>query len=209
MVYIIISLIAAYLLGSMPTAYIFAKVLSGVDIRAHGSGNVGATNVARTIGKVPGIIVLVIDILKGFAAVAILPLIIKKIFPDTGDSFNETVLVLLGMAVIFGHIWTVFLKFKGGKGVATTAGAMIALSPVIFGIAIVVWIIVFSIWKYVSLASIVAAITLPIASVITGKSFMFVVFSAVVCMIGIYTHRTNIKRLIQGSENRIVKDKKS
>lgn len=198
----------AYLIGSIPTGYIIGRVLKGIDIRKHGSGNVGATNVFRTVGKVPGVIVLILDFLKGFIAVAVLPAAIARVFPDTpmGDS---TLYISMGSAAIAGHIWTCFLKFKGGKGVATTAGVMAALFPVIFISGLVIWVIVFVVSKYVSLASIAAAIALPALAIITGKDIKIIIFAAVLCMVGIYSHRSNIKRLIQGTENKIVKAKKS
>jgi glycerol-3-phosphate acyltransferase PlsY len=204
MIYAVLAVVIAYLIGSIPTAYIFGKVLKGFDIRQHGSGNVGATNVFRTIGKIPGIIVLVIDFLKGAVVVTLLPLALKKLFPGTSIPY-EDIYIFLGAAAIAGHIWTVFLRFKGGKGVATTAGVMVGLFPVIFLIGLVVWVVVFAIWKYVSLASIAAAVSLPILAVLTGKDLKIVLFMAILCMVGIYGHRDNIKRLIQGKENKIVK----
>ncbi|KJJ84247.1 acyl-phosphate glycerol 3-phosphate acyltransferase [Candidatus Omnitrophus magneticus] len=203
---IIISMILSYLLGSIPTGYIFAKTLKNIDIREHGSGNVGATNVFRTIGKIPGIIVFVIDFLKGFLSVIIIPLVIVKIFSiHVAYEYNGIFLVLCGASAIIGHIWTVFLNFKGGKGVATTAGVIGGIAPLIFISSFLVWIIVFYLWKYVSLASILAGISLPIFSVIYGADFYFVLFSGVFSIVGILSHRANIKRLLSGVENKISK----
>jgi glycerol-3-phosphate acyltransferase PlsY len=204
MVFTLTGILIAYIIGSMPTGYIFGKVLKGIDIREHGSGNVGATNVFRTVGKIPGIIVLVIDYLKGLAAVTVVPMLIIKIFPDAplpGEKFY----IFMGAAAIAGHIWTCFLKFKGGKGVATTAGVMSGLFPWIFLSGLVIWAIVFSISKYVSLASIAAAVSLPVLAVISGKDWTVVVFTGVLCMVGVYSHRSNIRRLIQGTESKIIK----
>ena len=195
-------ILISYLIGSLPTAFIFVKVLKGLDIREHGSGNVGATNAARVIGKGAALIVFIIDFLKGTFAVTLLPIIISKIFMKTGD-IESYMLIFSGAAVIAGHIWTVFLKFKGGKGVATTAGVMAGLAPVILIIGLVVWGIVFSIWRYVSLASLCAAVLLPILSVILGKDLSFIIFCSVLCLIGVYAHRSNIKRLIQGTEKKL------
>ena len=117
--------------------------------------------------------------------------------------------IIFGGASIAGHIWTIFLKFKGGKGVSTTAGVMAGMAPGIFLVGMVLWIVVFAVWKYVSLASLVAAISLPILAVLTGKNLTFVIFCAVLCMVGVYSHRANIKRLIQGTETSIVKAKNS
>ena len=202
MVFVILSVVAAYLLGAIPTAYIFGKVLKGIDIREHGSGNVGATNVFRTVGKAPGIVVFIIDFMKGFLAVTLIPVLLGEIAPEA--SIQPYLYILLGAAAICGHIWTVFLKFKGGKGVATTAGVMSGLSPAIFGLGLLVWVAIFAIWRYVSLASIAAATSLPILAVILGKDLSFIIFCSVLCVIGIFSHRSNIQRLIKGKEKKIV-----
>jgi glycerol-3-phosphate acyltransferase PlsY len=202
MILIILSIIAAYLLGGFPTAYVFGKVLKNIDIREYGSGNVGATNVFRTVGRIPGIIVLVIDFLKGVLAVVIIPAILMRLMPD--ELLPAYVYIFLGAAVIAGHIWTPFLKFKGGKGVATTAGVMAALAPLLMAGCLVVWIVVFAIWRYVSLASIIAATALPVLAVFSGKSLSLIIFCSLLCIIGIYSHRSNIKRLIRGKEKKLV-----
>ncbi|NQT33031.1 MAG: glycerol-3-phosphate 1-O-acyltransferase PlsY [Candidatus Omnitrophica bacterium] len=209
MPYVILSVIAAYLIGSIPTAYIFGRMLKGVDIREYGSGNVGATNVARVIGKGPGIVVFIIDFLKGFSAVALIPLAFNRIAPDAIEAASNYIFILAGAAAIAGHIWTVFLKFKGGKGVSTTLGVMAALSPAIFLGCILVWVVVFSVWRYVSLASISVAVSLPILAVFMNESLSFIMFCAALCLVSVYAHRSNIKRLIQGTESRIVKGGKS
>ncbi len=199
---VILLILSSYLLGSFPTAYIFVKLIKGEDIRDHGSGNVGATNAARVLGKKIAVVVFAIDVLKGTAAVTLLPVLFAKITPGS-SGFQTGIYILAGAAAIAGHIWTVFLKFKGGKGVATTAGVMAGLSPVILCTGLLLWIIVFSIWRYVSLASISAAVALPILSLILGKGLDFIIFSCIICLIGVYAHRSNIKRLIQGTENRL------
>ena len=205
MIYIIVAILAAYILGSIPTAYIFGKVLKGIDIRQHGSGNVGATNVFRVFGKGPAIIVFIIDVLKGFIAVTIIPYYLRPLVPE----ISYSVYLVLGAAVIAGHIWTCFLRFKGGKGVSTTAGVMAGLSPLVMVGGLLVWIIVFSLWKYVSLASIAAAVSIPVLAVVTGQTIEFVIFSACLCMVGVFSHRANIQRLIQGTEKKMVKAEKS
>lgn len=204
----LLSIAAGYLLGSIPTAYIFGKLIKGIDVRNHGSGNVGATNVVRTVGLIPGIAVFILDMLKGLAAATILPRYIQD-FLAFGEPVNGLVFILAGTAAIGGHIFPVFLRFKGGKGVSTTAGVVAGIAPVILAICLGVWAIVFSIWKYVSLASIAAAIVLPILAVAFGKGIDIVIFTAAVSMLGIFSHRSNIKRLIQGTETSIVKSKKS
>ena len=199
---LIISLILAYLIGSVPTSYIFAKLLKKVDIRQHGSGNVGATNVFRVVGKGPAIFVLVLDILKGVFACVFIPYILlnNTIGVTLGlDGYQ----ILLGIAVISGHVWSVFLKFKGGKGVATTAGVVMVLAPGILTMCLVIWAIVFAIFRIVSMASIIAALFLPIFSVIFYRSIYFVLFAVLLALAGIYKHKANIKRLLRGEEKKL------
>ncbi|MBU1083926.1 MAG: glycerol-3-phosphate 1-O-acyltransferase PlsY [Candidatus Omnitrophota bacterium] len=204
-----IPILAAYILGSLPTAYLAGKAFKGIDIREFGSGNVGATNVFRSVGRAAGIFVFVLDVLKGAAAVILIPLAVKKIDPNADILLHDVFYIALGAAVVAGHIWTCFLKFKGGKGVATTAGVMAGLSPAILGICLLIWVIIFSIWKFVSLASISSAVSMPVLSVVFGKSLEFTIFTAVICIVGVYAHRSNIRRLIQGTENRLVSSSKS
>ncbi|MFH1878516.1 MAG: glycerol-3-phosphate 1-O-acyltransferase PlsY [Candidatus Omnitrophota bacterium] len=207
MIYIALCMIASYLLGSVPTGYLFAKILRGIDIRDFGSGNVGATNVFRTVGKVPGIIVFVLDFMKGFVAAVFIPVFFKNLFFPY-ENVGAYIGILSGTAAIAGHIWTVFLNFKGGKGVATTAGVVAGLSPLVVIVCFCLWFFVMSVWKYVSLASIAAAVALPVVAVIAGKDFYFIVFCCVLCLLGAYSHRSNIKRLLSGNEAKIVKSSK-
>ncbi|MDD5634843.1 MAG: glycerol-3-phosphate 1-O-acyltransferase PlsY [Candidatus Omnitrophica bacterium] len=207
--YVIFSLLLAYVLGSIPTAYVFGKVLKGIDIREYGSGNVGATNVFRVMGKWPAIIVFIIDFLKGFLAVTLVPLLMQKFFSVINPDRYDYVITFSGVAAIAGHIWTCFLKFKGGKGVATTAGVMIGIAPLIFVGGLIVWTAAFYSWRYVSLASLIAATSLPVFALFSGKGFPFVIFCCALCIVGVYSHRENIKRLIQGKENKFVKGQKS
>ena len=208
MMYLILSITLAYLVGSIPTAYVFGKVFKGIDIRQHGSGNVGATNLARVMGKKVGAVVFILDFLKGLVAVTVIPMALREFFPAAPVA-DIVVYILSGTAAIVGHIWTIFLKFKGGKGVSTTAGTIAGLHPGVLLGGLVVWAAVFAVWKYVSLASIVAAISLPIFAVILGMDLAFIVFCGVICLLGVYSHRDNIRRLIQGKETRIVKAGKS
>lgn len=201
MLSLIAALILTYLIGSIPTAYIFGRIIKGIDIRNFGSGNVGATNVYRLIGKVPAFIVLFIDALKGFAPVLLFP----AIFNIDKNLLNpELTSILIGVACISGHVWMVFLKFKGGKGVATTSGVMLAIAPKVFLIALIVWVIIFLLFRYVSLASITAAISLPIASLVMNKAFPLVLFSITICFIGTYKHKSNISRLLKGEEKKLL-----
>lgn len=198
---LILSLSTAYLIGAIPTGFLFAKYIKGIDIRTFGSGNVGATNVYRTIGKAPGFAVLFLDILKGALPVAILPMIFKL---DASSSISmDSYKLLIGASSIAGHVWTIFLNFKGGKGVATTAGVMIVLVPKVVLIAFILWVIIFAISRYVSLASIIASISLPLSALAFKMEKSLVVFLAILCALGIYTHKSNIKRLLKGEEHKI------
>jgi len=208
MIFIILAIIISYLIGAVPTGYIFAKVLRKIDIREHGSGNIGATNVLRVVGKLPGIIVFIIDVLKGLVAVTIIPIALTVLL-DGRLAMPIYIKILFGAAAIVGHMWTCFLGFKGGKGVATTAGVIVGLAPGILLAAFLVWLAVFYAWKYVSLASICASISLPIFAVIFKEHIFFICFCAILCIIGTYAHRPNIKRLIQGTESKFIKASKS
>lgn len=183
--------VVSYLLGSIPTGYLWAKA-KGIDIRTVGSGNIGATNVMRVLGKGPGIAVLVIDALKGFVPVFIAP----RLF-EGGSNLQ----ILCCVFVIAGHNWTCWLKFKGGKGVATSAGAMLAMlwAPLLCALAmfgIVLWLS-----RYVSLGSISAAVTLPVATWFFQQELVW--FTAVVGAAVVWKHKGNIQRLRAGTENRI------
>ena len=203
----IITAVAAYLLGSIPTGYLVAKA-KGVDIRAHGSGNIGATNVFRVLGKAAGIFVLVVDALKGFVACSLVPrLVIKMVNTPSSDQLMETLLIVAGIGAILGHNYTCWLKFKGGKGIATTAGVLIALFPKAFLVCLAVWLIVFFLSKYVSLASIAAAFCLPIAAWYFNRSPKMIIVATLMGLLAIYKHKANIQRLMNGTENRFGKKK--
>ena len=203
MLALIISLIAAYALGSLPTSYIAAKLLGKIDIREHGSGNAGATNVFRVIGKTPGIIVLFIDILKGYVAVVLLPEFFLNNFIGVHAGI-ELYEILLGTCAIAGHVWNPFLKFKGGKGVATTAGVLLGLSPGVIAGGFILWAAVFGVTRIVSIASIAAAVSLPVFAVLFNKSIYLVLFCVVLCIIGTYKHKSNIRRLARGEEKKLI-----
>jgi len=197
---IIITLIAAYILGSIPTSYIMGKLIKGIDIRDFGSGNVGATNALRILGTKIGVFTLIIDIGKGFLAVNIARIII----PEPTD----LIIITTGLFAIIGHIFTIFLKFKGGKGVATSAGVFIALVPVPITIALLVFIITVWLSKFVSLGSILAALTLFISELVINIRNSFtqieiLVFTFIVALFIIIRHKANIQRLINGNENKI------
>ena len=193
--------IAAYLLGSIPTGFLVAKA-KGVDIRTVGSGNIGATNVFRILGKPAGVFVLVFDGLKGFAACAWLSDVVVRVFAVPSD--EEVYLRLIaGLAVVLGHNFTCWLRFKGGKGIATSAGALAALVPWALIIILSIWIILLVLTRYVSLGSVAAAFTLPFATWLTTKNWTLTVVTGVMGALAIYKHRGNIQRLLSGTENRI------
>jgi glycerol-3-phosphate acyltransferase PlsY len=195
-----LGLASAYLIGSIPTAYIFGRILKGIDIREYGSGNIGATNVFRVIGKVPGAVVLAIDILKGLLCTTYVASLFLYMAPVTRPELYR---IFIGLSAIAGHNWTVFLKFKGGKGVATSAGVVIGLIPKIFWLGFLVWLITFFITGLVSLSSIIAAITVPIFTLAFGQPAEIIVFMSVLCLIIVYKHKSNIRRLARGEEKRV------
>lgn len=190
-----LALLISFLLGSFPTAYVFVKKIKGIDIRKEGSGNVGATNAIRVIGKGPGIAVFIIDFLKGFIPSFALSRLCA------GYNLEQTSL-LLGGAAILGHIFTPFLGFRGGKGVATGAGVICASFPLFFLISMLIWYVSFRITRIVSISSILSTGALFILSLLWKKdvyiSALFLAMSALI----IWTHRSNLSRIIQKKENR-------
>jgi glycerol-3-phosphate acyltransferase PlsY len=189
--------LCAYLLGSIPSGYIMARA-RGVDIRKVGSGNIGATNVFRILGRPAGIAVLLCDALKGFIAARFIS------FATSPDSVEYHAIVA-GMSAILGHNYTCWLRFKGGKGIATSAGVLLALVPSGLAAALAVWIVTFYLSKYVSLASIIAAAFLPFGVWLTGGSKRMIVLTSVVGALAIYKHKANIQRLMNGTENKFAK----
>jgi glycerol-3-phosphate acyltransferase PlsY len=201
--------ISAYLLGSIPTGYIVARA-KGIDIRAVGSGNIGATNAFRVLGKPAGVFVLVVDALKGFCACTVLTSVLLDAFavPRTPYDADMTERVVAGIVAVLGHNFTCWLRFKGGKGIATTAGVYLAVAPLSVGIALGLWIVVFLATRYVSLASIVAAIALPTAVWMTQTSIPLGLATTAIGAMAVWKHKGNIARLKAGTENRIVFGKK-
>lgn len=199
----IITVLLAYLLGSIPTGFLAGKA-RGIDIRTIGSGNIGATNVLRSLGTVAGVVVLLVDALKGFLAVAVLTRLVWHAFGLTPDPTNrEWLEIVAALAAILGHNFTCWLHFKGGKGIATSAGVLVALVPYALLIILGVWIIVLALTRFVSLASICASFTLPFATWITGGSFTMIAITAAMAALAIYKHKSNIKRLLEGTETRL------
>ena len=196
--------LAAYLLGSIPTGYLVARA-KGVDIRTVGSGNIGATNVFRILGKPAGIFVLLADALKGWIAVRVFaPLLVGwMIPPDSLDNAREIGAIVAGLGAVVGHNYTCWLHFKGGKGIATSAGVLTALVPWALLIIFAVWVIVFLLTRYVSLGSICAAAVLPFATWLTTRSLLLTIVTSAMTSLAIYKHKGNIQRLLNGKENRI------
>ena len=206
MLWTIIALLASYLLGSIPTAYLFGRVLKGIDIRKVGSGNVGATNAMRALGRGPGIMVLLLDILKGFAAVVLL----ANYFSAKPVLWQgQNLRIIMGLCCICGHNWTIFLRFKGGKGIATSFGILLGLAlkieglNIVIGILILTWLLVFFIWRIVSLASIISAALLPLTCFFFKQPRLLILVSAILSVFVIIRHKSNLSRLFKGKEERL------
>ncbi len=206
MIYFIAMIVISYLCGSIPTSIIAGKLQKGIDIRQHGSGNAGATNVFRVLGWKTGLIVLLIDMAKG-----LIPTVwVSQLGANSGFGWEAiNYQVLAGVSAVFGHIWTIFAKFKGGKGVGTAAGMVIGLAPVAVLICIVVFAITVWLTRFVSLGSILASITF--FAVIFIQRFvleqpipdLLLIFSIFIPVLIIFTHRSNIQRLLKGEENKM------
>ncbi|MBD2869640.1 glycerol-3-phosphate 1-O-acyltransferase PlsY [Paenibacillus arenilitoris] len=189
----VIAIIVSYLLGSISFSIVIAKWVKGIDIRQHGSGNAGATNTLRVLGKGPGILVFLLDIAKGVGAVWI----------GHGLGGNEWIPVLCGVAAIAGHNWPVWFRFKGGKGIATTVGVIATLAFVPALIAGVVAIAVIAVTRYVSLGSLLFAALTPVFISIFYYSLPLLCVSLLICVFAFVRHRTNIVKLLQGTENKL------
>lgn len=191
--YVLIA-VCSYFLGSIPFGFIIAKRLKGIDIQQHGSGNIGATNVMRSIGAGPAAIVFTTDILKGFIPV----LAAKSLVTPSPNWF----VVTCGILAILGHTLSIFLKFRGGKGVATSLGVIIGLDPRVAAIGFGLWVIILVISRYVSLSSMVAALSIPILMGVFKAPLEYTVFAIVASLYVVVKHRQNISRLIRGNEAR-------
>lgn len=188
----ILFVLCAYLIGSIPTGLLLARAFGGVDIRTQGSGNIGATNVYRTLGRKVGILTLVGDCLKG-----LLPVLAAKWL-----GMPELWVAAVGLAAFLGHIFPVFLGFKGGKGVATALGVFLAASPLAVLAALGVFVVVLVAWRYVSLASITAAAAMPALTALIDRKPMIVAMSLIIAVVVIGKHHQNISRLRNGTESR-------
>jgi glycerol-3-phosphate acyltransferase PlsY len=203
---LIISILLAYLLGSIPTSVWAGKAFHGIDVREHGSGNAGATNVIRVLGWKTGVPVLIIDILKG-ALAALLPVFFHLASEETAMLTNLQ--IITGLVAITGHMFPVFAGFRGGKGVAAAAGVVIALHPAVSLVCLGLFALVFAVTGIVSVSSITAGIAFPV--VLLGffdtPSLIFKIFSIIIAAALLITHRKNIKRLIRGEEPRLFRKK--
>lgn len=210
---LLLILLVAYLLGSFPSAVIVSKVFFGFDIRQRGSGNMGSTNTFRVLGWKAGVMVQFLDVAKGMIAVFCAVRIFNGLLPFPNPTWFEDVTVvkvLAGLAAVVGHIWTAFAGFKGGKGINTALGMMIAIAPIDLAVAAAVFLVVIVLSGYVSLGSMLAAATLPTAMVLRYNVFnveidgydTLVLSTIALAVLVVYTHRANILRLLQGRESR-------
>ena len=199
---VLIIIVVGYLIGSFPTAYIMGKIFSRIDIRRRGSGNVGATNVFRVSGVLAGIITLIVDVGKGF-------LVVRAVsFCGLGQLELPYLPLFAGMAAIIGHNWPVFLKFKGGKGVAATLGVCLALFPVAVIPVILVWVLTLLFTRYVSLSSVISALTLPLFIWVCLprrelSSTLHISYSSILALLILWRHKNNIRRLLERQEKKL------
>ena len=196
--------VAAYLIGSIPFGLLIAKT-KGVDIRTQGSGNIGATNVLRCLGKPLGITCFALDVLKGLLPALLFPTLGNILCPDAVD---PSIGIIVGVFAILGHNFPIFLHFKGGKGVATTAGVLLGIAPLAVGIGILTWAIVFFASGYVSLGSILAALAVILTGWVAGYEIVTASTLTLLGALAIWRHRSNIQRLIKGTENRFQRKSK-
>jgi glycerol-3-phosphate acyltransferase PlsY len=202
-----VSLVLAYLIGSIPTAIWIGKAFHGIDIREHGSGNAGATNTVRVLGWKTGIPVLIFDLGKGYLA-TMLPVLLNA--AEHGSVMETNLKIIAGLIAITGHILPLFAGFRGGKGVASAFGSLLALHPMLTVTVIGIFLIVFLAGGIVSIASMTAGIAFPILlfTVFDSPSMIFKIFSVFVSLALIFTHRKNIRRLLKGEEPRLIYGKK-
>jgi acyl phosphate:glycerol-3-phosphate acyltransferase len=188
----VVLLVLAYLCGSIPFGVVIGKLFYGVDVRQHGSGNVGTTNVFRVLGKRAGIAVLVCDMLKGY-----IPAVLAAWL------FDPWFAIFIAAAPVVGHMYSVFLKFKGGKGIATGAAVVLALVPLVFAIIFTVWIVLLLTTRYVSVASLTAATLVPVLAVVLQEPVPYQIAGVLVALVIWWAHRGNLKRLRAGQEHRV------
>ena len=196
----VLIVIGAYLIGSIPTGYIIVKTVKGEDIRKIGSGNTGATNVKRVLGKKGFFTVMLLDTLKGF-----FPVIITQYLQVKYNLYADLDIlpILVSLALILGHSKSIFLGFTGGKSVATTGGTIFGLNWMVGSIALIIWASVSYFSRYISLGSITAGISLSILMFLFGQKPSYIIYCAIAAIYVIYLHRENIKRLLSGTENKV------
>lgn len=205
----------SYLIGSIPTSIIVARMARGIDIRHHGSGNAGGTNVMRVVGWKAGTLVIAIDILKGYAATMLVTKLMYGALPfNNATPFEDitVVRIIAGCAAILGHVWTLFGGFRGGKGIATAGGVLLGLATVELIVAFSIFAVVFALSRYVSLGSISAAVSFPLTMLARHNIFhaqlegynTLIFFSIGIAALLVFTHRANIRRLIEGTEHRLI-----
>ena len=191
---IVLIIISCYLLGSIPFGYIVGKLFKKVDIREYGSGNIGASNALRILGPSLASFVVIGDIGKGIFSIYL---------AQHFNIDNLLILTITGLAVICGHDWSLFLGFKGGKGIATTIGVVFAFNPIIALLAVTVWVIVIIITRYTSLSSIFALISIFVFTILFKQPYEYIVFGAIILVLGIFKHKENIERLKSKKERKI------
>jgi acyl phosphate:glycerol-3-phosphate acyltransferase len=184
--------VAAYLIGSIPFGVIVGKIFYGVDVREHGSGNVGTTNVFRVLGKKAGVAVLICDMLKGYVPAVL-----------AAQLLDPWLAIFVASAPVVGHMYSIFLKGSGGKGVATGAAVVLALVPLAFVIILSVWIVLILVTRYVSVASLVAALLVPVLAFCLDDPLPYQIAGVLVATIVWWAHRGNIRRLVAGTESRV------
>jgi glycerol-3-phosphate acyltransferase PlsY len=197
-VYIALFALGAYLLGAIPTGLVLARLFAATDIRAGGSGNIGATNVTRLLGRKFGVLTFLGDMLKGFLPVYTGSLL----FPDAAGGTDYMILSLFGLAAFLGHVFPVYLTFKGGKGVATAFGVFAWLAPAALLLVLVLFVIIVGVSRYVSLGSLSAAVVLPLLLLTYSYPLPIVVTGIVMGLLIFVKHKENIQRLLQGTENK-------
>jgi acyl phosphate:glycerol-3-phosphate acyltransferase len=197
-------IIIAYLIGSIPTALIISKKFFGVDIRDYGSGNMGATNTFRVLGSKYGTVVMILDILKGAIAVALYNFM-PYYFNTEHELWRTNFMIGLGLAAVLGHIFPIYANFKGGKGVATLFGMLLAMQPIVAISCVGVFLLVLYLTRYVSLSSILAALFLPICVlwIWNENEVLYRIFALIVAVLVIFTHQKNIGRILRGVESRV------
>jgi glycerol-3-phosphate acyltransferase PlsY len=195
---IAVLLLVAYLLGSVPSGYLVGRWVANVDVRTVGSKNIGATNVARSLGLKWGLLVLILDMTKGA-----LPVVVALTIWSPGMSGNSLTVALVAAAAFFGHLASIFLRFRGGKGVATTFGIVLVLIPKAALAALAIFLVVTWIWRYVSLGSILAVLTLPAWTAAMGYDYSYMGLTSVFAFFVVIRHHANIRRLMQGKEAKI------